>query len=160
MIQLTVYGVALPQGSKSARVVKGRAILTEGFGDGPRRRKAWRDAVADAAREWQKTHNAALLEGPLRFEAWFYLPRPKSAPKRVAMPAKKPDASKLLRSVEDALTGIIWHDDAQIVTAHVFKRFALFCPPHAVLRIGRVEEVGEDCATTPAQREAEETEDA
>ncbi len=140
MIHLIVYGVAMPQGSKSARVVKGRAILTEGFGDGPRRRKAWREAVADEARAWQKTYKAPLLEGPLRFEAWFYLPRPKSAPKRILLPAKKPDLSKLLRSVEDALTGIIWHDDAQIVTARVHKRFAIHFAPHAVLRIGRAEE--------------------
>ncbi len=135
MITLVVYGTALPQGSKSARVVSGRAILTEGFGDGPRRRKAWREAVADAARAWQSTHSAPLLEGPLAFEAWFYLPRPASAAKRIFAPAKKPDASKLLRSVEDALTGIIWRDDAQVVDAHAHKRFADEGPPCAVLRI-------------------------
>lgn len=140
MIELIVYGVAQTQGSKSARVVNGRAILTEGFGDGPRRRRAWREAVADAARAWQAEHRAALLDGPIDFEAWFFLPRPASAPKRVVFPAKKPDASKLLRSVEDALTGLIWHDDAQLVTVRVFKRFAVNAAPHAVLRIQTHEE--------------------
>ncbi len=139
MIRLVVYGTALPQGSKSARGVQARATLPAVFGDGPRRRKAGREAGGDAARAWQVTNKAPLLEGPIAFEAWFYLPRPQSAAKRIFAPAKKPDASKLLRSVEDALTGIIWHDDAQVVDGHVHKRFADAGPPCAVLHISTIE---------------------
>lgn len=39
-------------------------------------------------------------------------------------PAVKPDATKLVRAVEDALTGICWRDDAQIVNQDVRKRYA------------------------------------
>lgn len=35
----------------------------------------------------------------------------------------KPDATKLLRCLEDALTGILWVDDAQIVRQKVTKRY-------------------------------------
>lgn len=141
MIQFVVYGVAQPQGSKSARVVRGRAILTEGFGDGPRKRKAWRQAVADGARAWQASHRVPLLEGPLWFEVWFFLPRPASAPKRVFAPTKKPDLSKLTRSAEDSLKGIIWRDDSQVVDEHTFKRFAVDGPPCAVIRISEIADV-------------------
>ncbi len=35
----------------------------------------------------------------------------------------KPDATKLVRALEDALTRIVWKDDAQVVTQVVHKRF-------------------------------------
>jgi Holliday junction resolvase RusA-like endonuclease len=35
----------------------------------------------------------------------------------------KPDATKLLRSTEDALTGILWRDDAQIARQTVEKSY-------------------------------------
>lgn len=138
MIQFVVYGVAQPQGSKSARVFNGKAILTEGFGDGPRKRKAWRQAVADGARAWQSTHNAPLIEGPIVLEVWFFLPRPASAPKRVFAPTKKPDLSKLTRSAEDSLKGIIWRDDSQVVDSHTYKRFAVDGAPCAVIRVREI----------------------
>lgn len=138
MVSFTVYGTPMPQGSKSARVINGKAILTEGFGDGPRKRKAWRAAVADGAREWQARHRAPLLEGPVALEVWFYLPRPASAPKRIFAPTKKPDLSKLLRSAEDSLKGIIWRDDSQVVDSHVFKRYAVDGPPRAVICVREI----------------------
>ena len=39
-------------------------------------------------------------------------------------PVTRPDALKLARAVEDALTGIIWLDDAQIVEEHLTKRWS------------------------------------
>ena len=39
-------------------------------------------------------------------------------------PITKPDATKMLRAVEDAMTGIAWLDDAQIVRQVVTKRYA------------------------------------
>ena len=54
--RISVVGIARPQGSKSARIVRGRPILTDGFGDNPRRLKEWRGAIADAARAWLAVH--------------------------------------------------------------------------------------------------------
>ena len=35
----------------------------------------------------------------------------------------RPDATKLVRAVEDALTGLVWRDDAQVVIQTVRKRY-------------------------------------
>lgn len=65
-----------------------------------------------------------LLAGPLEAEMDFYLPRPKSAPKRVVYPTTKPDATNLIKGTEDALKGIVFSDDSQIVRLRIAKLFA------------------------------------
>lgn len=135
-VKLDVLGVPQPQGSKAARVVKGRAILTEGFGEGPRLRKSWREAIANAARAWLgENGRPAPLDEPVRLTLEFRLPRPASASKRVLYPAKKPDCSKLARAAEDALTGLIYVDDARVVDLHVTKRFASGEPPGVTITV-------------------------
>lgn len=69
-------------------------------------------------------------EGPLYLKVVFYRKRPKwhtgvhgikkSAPK---FPDTKPDTTKLIRPLEDALTGILWNDDAQVVRQYAEKRW-------------------------------------
>jgi Holliday junction resolvase RusA-like endonuclease len=39
------------------------------------------------------------------------------------VPVVKPDATKLLRAVEDAMTGTVYRDDAQVVEQFVSKRY-------------------------------------
>ena len=63
--------------------------------------------------------------GALALGLTFYIARPqghftkvsrvltKSAPPR---PVTRPDLTKYVRAVEDACTGILWHDDSQVVT--------------------------------------------
>jgi len=87
--------------------------------DNPRT-KPWRAVVAVVAGQHRP---AKLLDGPLSLTARFFLPRPKSLPKRIEHPAKKPDLSKLVRAIEDALTGIIWRDDAQVVHENASKHY-------------------------------------
>jgi len=60
---------------------------------------------------------------PLRMTVETYRPLPKSAPKKVASEkdVHKPDASNILKAVEDALNGIAYEDDRQIVEARVVK---------------------------------------
>lgn len=116
MIEFFVPGHPAPQGSK--RHV-GRGILIESSkAVGP-----WRERVALAA------HNAmcgrSLLAGPITLTLQFVMRRPVSAPKRSTPPAtKRPDGDKLARAVFDALTGVIYQDDAQVVDHHVTKRLA------------------------------------
>lgn len=153
-IVITVFGTPGPQGSKSfkgSRATKsgGRApILVESS----KKVKPWREAVADAATEalyrLRPTQRLAFpLAGPLQAEMVFTLKPPARIPAErfvdgVPYPAAYPDTSKLVRSTEDALTGAIWRDDAQVVVyTFVAKYYPGYgCPgsldrPGAVVRL-------------------------
>jgi Holliday junction resolvase RusA-like endonuclease len=48
----------------------------------------------------------------------------------------KPDASKLIRAVEDALTHVVYRDDAQVVELVVGKFYAsMDAAPHVDIRV-------------------------
>jgi crossover junction endodeoxyribonuclease RusA len=55
----------------------------------------------------------------------FVMPRPVGTPKRRTPPAiRRPDVDKLSRAVGDALSGVCWRDDSQVVDLHATKRLA------------------------------------
>jgi len=121
-IQLVVFGVAAPQGSKR-HVGRGRMIESSNA-VGP-----WRDRIAAEAQAWCLQHpDFAPLDEPIQIDLVFELPRPATSPKRVLYPAKKPDLDKLVRAVLDALTGIIYADDARVVALSATKRYAKGAP--------------------------------
>ena len=124
------FGLPAPQGSK--RHV-GRGVMVESS----KAVKPWREAVKYAAlEETGKTPLWAAFKGPVVLHVVFYLPRPKSAPKRRWAPDTRPDISKLVRSTEDALTDAgVWHDDGQIVDETAYKRWAEGRPPGAQITV-------------------------
>ena len=113
-----VYGVPQPKGSAKAFMPRGARfpVVTN---DNPNT-KAWERAIRDAA----QPHAGTLLLGGVNVACCFELPRPKSLPKKVQQHLKKPDIDKLARSVLDALTGILWRDDSQVVSLTVTKQYA------------------------------------
>ena len=62
-----------------------------------------------------KPASAIPRQGPLAIEAVFTFLRPKSAPKSRTMPEVKPDIDNLVKLLLDALNGVVWRDDAQVV---------------------------------------------
>lgn len=50
--------------------------------------------------------------------------RPASKPKRCQIPTTKPDCSNYAKGIEDALNSICYHDDSQLSTIMVKKRYA------------------------------------
>lgn len=58
---------------------------------------------------------------PVRVAVTFVFERPKTAPATRTRPSVKPDYDKLARSTMDALTGVLWVDDGQIVDAELHK---------------------------------------
>lgn len=88
--------------------------------------KPWRYLVSQAA----IATGAAMLRGPVSLSVVFLFNRPRghygakglkpSAPRHHSV---KPDGSKLLRSTEDALSGVLFEDDARIVSSAVMKRY-------------------------------------
>lgn len=128
-LRFTVFGDAAPAGSKTrASSPDGSRTWTR---DSSKRSYPWKAAVSAAAGE--AVNGAELLDGPLLLELIFYRPRPRghftglgalsAAGRRMPAPTTKPDALKLARAVEDALTGIVYRDDATIVVERIEKRY-------------------------------------
>lgn len=124
-VQFTVWGVPQPGGSKTAgRRLDGRTFVR----DSNPKAAPWKDNVSRVAGAIMGTR--PLFRGPLQMVVVFYVPRPKghfgarglrpSAPK---FPTKRPDLTKLLRPLEDALTGVCVGDDSQFVKQLLEKRW-------------------------------------
>lgn len=124
-----VPGHPAPGGSKKAFVneATGHAQIV----DDCERNGPWRDRVASFAR---RAYSGPLLDGPLDVRMVFFLLRPKGhygeganarrlKPSARPYPTSKPDALKLARAAEDALTGVLWRDDAMTVDLVVLKRY-------------------------------------
>jgi crossover junction endodeoxyribonuclease RusA len=109
-VTFTVRGIPVPQGSARAFIAGGRAIVATEAHRGSL--GAWRTAIATEARA--AMGEDPLLTGPVRVDLLFVLPRPKSAPKRRLYPDGKPDVDKLARAALDALTGVVFSDDARV----------------------------------------------
>jgi crossover junction endodeoxyribonuclease RusA len=103
-------GTKLPDG----RRVGGRAVLTTEANRLSSPLGAWRAAVRTEAQN--AIGDRPPLQGPLGLIVTFVMPRPASAPKGRLYPAVRPDIDKLLRAIADALKGVVWHDDSQVVT--------------------------------------------
>lgn len=127
---IVVHGRAMPAGSKRGFVNKktGGVIIT----DAAKGSRPWKAEVKDQA--VQRMNGQPPIAGALRVELLFWVRRPKghygsgrnanvvkaSAPR---FPTVKPDLLKLARGIEDAMTGIVYGDDAQIVTEVLRKRY-------------------------------------
>jgi len=105
MIEFSIDGIPVPQGSMRAISINGRARV---FHNSDKKLRIWRSAVAQAA--------AMALDGnpgydePVNVWMEFRLPRPPST--RREAPSVKPDLDKLIRAVLDALeqSGVIKND--------------------------------------------------
>lgn len=115
-VEIYVPGTARPQGSK--RHV-GNGVLIESS----KALAPWRTTVAWHAAQ---AYRAAPLLGAVHLTAEFVLPRPKRLPKRLPTPphTTKPDTDKLIRAVMDALSGVVYRDDSQVIDLHPTKRYA------------------------------------
>ena len=135
MSRLTIiaHGTPIPQGSKGARVIKGRAQL---FDTNAAKLIPWRQAVHDAALDRTRYHDQ--ITGPVRAWLRFTFNRPGShyrtgrnahllrddAPLFPIAPAYG-DGDKLTRAVFDSLTTAgVWTDDRLCVDHRARKFYA------------------------------------
>ena len=132
MIEFFVPGRAQPAGSKRAYVPldknkqpyhRKNGTIIANIVDDNKKSKPWQKVVAGVGR---RRYRGEILTGPLRVSFVILHLRPKNhygtgrnaerlkESARLA-PIVMPDVLKLSRGIEDALTGVIWKDDAQIV---------------------------------------------
>ena len=141
-IEFAVRGFPVPQGSTRAFVIKGRAHTTS---DNPNLRE-WRELVRKVAQDHAPP---ALWTSPVSARLEFRLMRPASIPTHRGrgkkrhpvkyLPTKKPDLDKLVRAVFDALTGIVWKDDSQVIEVLASKAYGV---PGLTVRLGALRENG------------------
>jgi Holliday junction resolvase RusA-like endonuclease len=68
--------------------------------------------------------NFTRFTGPLDVYVDFFRQRPKSLSKKKRWPVSRPDLSNYLKLIEDALNGLLWEDDSQIVSCVLCKVYA------------------------------------
>lgn len=131
MVSFVVYGKAQPAGSKRVFHAKdGHAYVRDMSGNAG---DDWRRSVAQAA--GIAMMDGPLLTGPLKLILIFYVVRPqghygsgrnaeKLKPSAPMAPTTRPDLTKLIRAVEDAMTGIVWRDDSQVVIQEASKVYS------------------------------------
>ena len=118
---------ANPVGKQRARYVKrGNFVSTYT----PEKTRTYETLIRDAAIEAMGTSEP--LETPVTLYLYIRVPIPKSYSKKklkaclngMDQPIKKPDASNILKSVEDGMNGIVYTDDSQIINLHVTKVYS------------------------------------
>lgn len=111
-IYITPFGKERPRAS----VVRGHARIYT-----PRSTEIYENEIRKA---WEKVNGKEPFTGPLLMKLYLYMPIPKSETKanklkmleKKKLPTKKPDIDNLVKSIMDALNGVAYEDDSQIVT--------------------------------------------
>ena len=137
-VEFVIHGTPKPAGSKRAFALKRGGVFTGRVAvtDDCEKSKDWKVTVSYAAAEAMKSSQALMFFGPVRATITFFMPRPKAhrnskgALKATAprWPQTKPDVLKLARGVEDAMSGIVYQDDSQIVIERLEKKYAELGP--------------------------------
>jgi len=147
-LHVVVYGVAQTKGSTKsfgyyaknkttgALILNrhGKPIILTATTNDNAKNKGWSQLVAEGASRavhGLPVSERGLLMGGVRLTVAFYLQTPKKYQTtryqqpgaRLPAHITKPDSSKLLRSVEDALTNVLWRDDSQVVETVMMKRY-------------------------------------
>jgi len=120
-IVFTAIGKPQSQGSKNAfRLANGRTVLVEAS----KGLKPWRETVALACKQaMMEQQDMRQVEGAVRLDCTFYFVKPKSVTRE--RPSVKPDLDKVCRGIGDALTGVAWKDDSQVVELNARKVYGL-----------------------------------
>lgn len=131
IIRFTIPGV--PQGKQRPRFTRfGRAYT-------PEKTRQYEEDVRSAYLE--AAQDAHFSDRPVCVEILAFYPIPNSAAKgrRAAMaggsirPVVKPDCDNVCKIICDALNGIAWRDDAQVVKITVEKRYGETPMVHVVI---------------------------
>ena len=140
MTQFTVLGA--PRGKERPRAAKlrDRTIVYT-----PKKTKDYEREIATAYR----TQCRGIFSGAVAIEIHAYYEIPKSASRKRVLdmvsdrerPTKKPDGDNIAKAVCDALNGVAYKDDSQVVDLTVRKYYSKF--PHVQVFISEAKTDGE-----------------
>ncbi len=119
-------GIPVPQGNLKPFTYKGQdGTVRASMAEGTKGLHPWRASLGYVAlmAKNESQHPGFFGREPVLLRAEFIFPRPKGLPKYVRAKVSNPDLSKLVRAIEDAITGILIGDDAQVVRIEAGKRY-------------------------------------
>lgn len=139
MITFIIPAVPIAQPRQRHRIIPGTAF-TSNYTPAKHPVNVFKASAQMAAR---LAYSGAPLEGPLIMDVEFVFPRPAHLPKRLGdarVPHDvKPDRDNLLKSLQDALNGLLYRDDAQICSGLTTKwRASTTEQPHVRVSIREV----------------------
>lgn len=125
-VEIFIPGQPVPQGSMVPFIDK-RTKKANLKPDNERELMSWRRNVTAHARiKWP----GSPTNNPIRLDVVFWFSRTKltaGGPQRLSgrVPCNRttPDRDKLLRAVQDALTGVVYVDDSRAIAGETEKRF-------------------------------------
>ena len=115
LITFTILGTSVPKARPRTTKRGNRAIMYT-----PDKTKNFENYVKLMAAQHAPKE---LLTSALEVRLDFLFQRPKSLPKKIRYHTKKPDIDNLAKSVMDALEGIIYVNDAQVISLRVTKDY-------------------------------------
>lgn len=121
-IMLTVPGKPVPQGRPRFNRYTGRAY-------DPEKSREYKALVKSMAK---KVAPPTPVVCPVGLAIWIYMSIPKSFTKKqrkaiedgTLLPTTKPDVSNIVKGIEDALNGVWYADDSQIIYSVASKQYA------------------------------------
>jgi Holliday junction resolvase RusA-like endonuclease len=128
-VRFTAFVKPEPQGSSKAFIVKGkwgksdRAVITSDNKDLKSfRSEVTREALLALTAE-DISRPMAAKHVPVSIELDFYFQKPQSVSKKRTEMVVRPDADKCIRSCLDSCTGVLFEDDAQVVSIVARKHY-------------------------------------
>lgn len=108
--------------------------------------KMYEDKIASAAR--LHIYPKEPLETPLSITLILHVGVPKSYSKKRTTdcltgkewPTKKPDVDNVAKAFLDAMNGIVYKDDVQVIRLHVYKKYSI--DPHVHITIHEILPLG------------------
>lgn len=130
-VEFIVLGEPIPQGSmKGFPIRRGNGAIGVSLTSANTKMKPWRQEVAlTAIQKW----NAPPSDKPIKLALTFILTRKKTVTR--TFPTVKPDIDKMTRAIMDALTGVVYYDDGQVVMVVAEKQYAFSVPSQVVIRV-------------------------
>lgn len=118
-IRIVIIGEAVAQGRPKFRQQKNFVMTYD-----PPKSREWKDYARMVAAS--QMMGSPLKDGPLSLSLCVYRSIPTSWSKKkrgealagLIRPTTKPDLDNYLKSVKDAMKGIVWKDDSQVVDYH------------------------------------------